>query len=407
MDNIKDKDNIDENTIDELSDNLKERLSLNNSKNEITDDSKKRGYIHLNIEERKKEICSIKLCRDNFHSLFRLSYLHEISIFKFKNKLKKKLIKDLIKCDNNFTKRILNKKNINDLHNLADKYHLSIQDIVPKSVNILFNQLNKLNNRLKKNQKESNKNDSIWEHIIKLYEIDLSSNNTCTITSEQIKDARASYKCHTSQFEPRLLCKMDTNESRPSIFKKYNRYIIPIEFKKWLIIKNNIYINLECYKTCPNIIINKCDSLILKLGNSEMSMLDKLLYNNIFDNIIGEKVEYGPLLGGRHRCSFETNIDEQTLYIKSCQYETDAVYETENNICIVEAKNIEVNNFNIRQLYFPFRPIYDINNNKKNIIALFIYKDKSNIIHIFKYKWNNYKKILDIKNIGYYTYINN
>lgn len=87
--------------------------------------------------------------------------------------------------------------------------------------------------------------------------------------------------------------------------------------------------------------------------------------------------------------------------IKGSQYETDGCYETENYVCIVEAKSIECEDFNIRQLYYPFRELYKKVENKKKIICLFIYKDKQNIIHIHKFKWNNIDEILDIVNIGY------
>ena len=74
-------------------------------------------------------------------------------------------------------------------------------------------------------------------------------------------------------------------------------------------------------------------------------MLDKMLYNGILDNIIGEKVNYGPLLGGRHRCSFETLLGEETFKINGSQYETDGCYETENFVCIVEAKSEDYKDF--------------------------------------------------------------
>ena len=136
-------------------------------------------------------------------------------------------------------------------------------------------------------------------------------------------------------------------------------------------------------------------------------MLDKLRYNNILDDIIGEKIIYGPIAGGRHRCKFDTIINNEYIKIKGSQYETDGCYETENYVCIIEAKSIDCDDFNIRQLYYPFQEVYKKVGNKKKIICLFIYKNKKNIIHIHKYKWNNPEKMLDIENIGYYQYYNN
>ena len=189
--------------------------------------------------------------------------------------------------------------------------------------------------------------DEIWEHIIKCNNIDLTKNYQL-ISSELIKKSKTSWIGKQNQFEPRLLCKMDTSNLRPNIFKIC---IISIKNGIYALTKENIYIPLNKCSCVPKIIINTTDSLILEIGDSEISMLDKLYYNNIISNIIGEDIKYGPLLGGRHRCNFDTIIGSTNIKIEGSQYETDGCYETENFVCIIEAKSIECNDFNIRQLY--------------------------------------------------------
>ena len=147
------------------------------------------------------------------------------------------------------------------------------------------------------------------------------------------------------------------------------------------------------------------NSLVLSIGNSETSMLDKLRYDGILEEIIGESIKFGPLLGGRHRCSFDTILGNEELDIQGVQYETDGCYETDNYICIIEAKSIKCSSFNIRQLYCPFKTIYEEINDKKKIINLFIFKDKRNTIHIYKYEWKNPLKMMDIHCTGYFRYI--
>lgn len=244
---------------------------------------------------------------------------------------------------------------------------------------------------------------NIWKHIIKSNNIDLTK-NISMITAENIKKSNKTWKGKRNQFEPRLLCKMDSNKSRPMIFKENNIYILSIKNGTYLLLKENIYQPLIKYNCVPNVITTEHDSLILNIGQSETTLLDKLKYNNIFDDIIGEKIKYGPLLGGRHRCSFDTIVGSEHVKIQGSQYETDGCYETDNYVCIVEAKSCECEDFNIRQLYYPFREVYKKIRDKKKIICLFIYKDKRKIVHIYKYKWNNYEIMLDIENIGYYQY---
>lgn len=244
----------------------------------------------------------------------------------------------------------------------------------------------------------------IWEHIITHNEIDLSQ-SISLITSKQIKESKKTWKGKESQFEPRLLCKKDNSKSRPDIFKINDISLISIKNGTYALIKENIYIPLVKYVCVPNIIKNTNDSLILGIGDSETSMLDKMYYNGILSDIIGEKINYGPLLGGKHYCTFDTIIGTETVTIKGSQYETDGCYETDNFVCIVEAKSIDCTDFNVRQLYYPFREVHNKIGDKKQIISLFIYKDKKKIIHIHKFKWGNYEEMLDIQNIGYFEYI--
>ena len=54
-------------------------------------------------------------------------------------------------------------------------------------------------------------------------------------------------------------------------------------------------------------------------------------------------------------------------------------------MCVVEAKSIECEDFNIDS-YIIHSEVYKQIGDKKQIICLFIYKSK-NIIHIYKYKF--------------------
>ena len=243
----------------------------------------------------------------------------------------------------------------------------------------------------------------IWNHIIKHNNINL-SNFISFITSQNIKESNKTWNGETNQFEPRLLCKMDNRQSRPQIFLDNNICILAVKNGTYALIKENIYIPLIKYVCVPNIIRTNNKSMLLDIGKSETSMLDKMYYNHILDDIIGEKINYGPLLGGRHRCTFDTIIGNETLTIQGAQYETDGCYETDNYVCIVEAKSVECVDFNVRQLYYPFREVHKKVGDQKKIICLFIYKDKKNVIHVHKMKWKDYEKMLDIEHLDYYQY---
>jgi hypothetical protein len=256
-----------------------------------------------------------------------------------------------------------------------------------------------------------NNNDLIWELILKVNNKNLSE-DVVIITAAEIKSTEVKKKWtgKSSQFEPRNLCKMDCRENRPKIFKDNNLYMIAIKNGEYALIKESIYIDLPKCHCEPKHISNKCDSIVLTIGDSETSILNRLLCNGVLNEVIGEDIKYGPLLGGRLRCGrinmpIPISIGSIDLEIRGPQFETDGCYETDNYVCIVEAKSIKCTNFNVRQLYFPYRVVYDRVKDKKEIICLFTFKDdKTNIIHIYKYKWGNPDKMLDIIFIESYKY---
>lgn len=231
------------------------------------------------------------------------------------------------------------------------------------------------------------------------------------IDSDRIKQQKKYWKGDIKkQFEPRLLCKFDNEDKKPELFKLLNLNIISIKNGVYLLTTSSIYFKLE-YTNSDIIYLNKDnDSALLNFGNSETSLLDNLKYSGIFENTnyLNEPIKYGSLLGGRHYCSFLTILNGKKLKIQGSQFETDGCYESENKILIIELKNgVHIDKFNIRQLYYPYRYIYDglkEKNMNKEIISLFITKDKKNIIHIFKLNWKHPKIMDSLYQESYFKY---
>ena len=270
-------------------------------------------------------------------------------------------------------------------------------------INVLDNGFSISKTRNEK-KKEKTNNDDIWRHILNTINSSYNFKDDLKITSDQIKQAKGTWNGRDSQFEPRLLCKHDNIKAKPKIFSDNNLSLLSISNGVYILTSKKIFIKLPLNDKAVEKIDLKNISLLLTIGNSETSMLDKLQYSGIIDNIIGEKILLGPLLGGRHRCNFKTFIDNEEITINGSQYETDGCYETENYYVVVEVKNVDVEDFNIRQLYFPCKTIYDETKGNKQIISLFICKDKNDIIKIYKYKWKNINIMNDIECIDYYKY---
>lgn len=258
-------------------------------------------------------------------------------------------------------------------------------------------------NAIKKNMSEKN---NVWMHIFEQVKYDLLEDKI--ISATDIKNAGKNWNGKSNQFEPRLLCKQDSDEDRPEIFKKNNLCIISIKNGDYLLTKNNIYFPLSYHGEGEIRLLRKNNnSLILNIGNSESSLLDNLRYSGVFEteDFLNEPILFGPLLSGRHRCSFNTTIGTKEVSVDGSQYETDACYESENKVLLIEckAKN-KMESFNIRQLYYPYKAIYDKVVDKKQIIPLFINKNKDDTIHVWKFQFMNPNVLTSLQQIDYKVY---
>ena len=278
--------------------------------------------------------------------------------------------------------------------------------IVEDELEGMFNKLSIHLNQKHDDETETEQDE--WSHIFKC--CGYSGDNEFVITSKMIKDAGKTWKGQKhSQFEPRLLCKQDTYEKRPEIFKKHSLCILSVKNGEYLLTKTNIYHKLDYNNDNNNMnhVKKNNDSLVLRIGNSETSVIDNLRYSGLFEtsDYLGEPIQYGPLLNGRHRCTFTTRLGEKEITIDGSQYETDSCYESANKILLIEGKGGNNESFNIRQLYYPFCSIYDRVLDKKQIIPLYINTDKNNIIHIWTFTFVNPHEFTSIKCLLYKKYM--
>lgn len=236
-----------------------------------------------------------------------------------------------------------------------------------------------------------------WEQILQT--IGYNNQDEITITAEVMKKV--------TQSEPRLLAYHTSSDSRPSILKEKGLYLLPFENGKYILQKDNIYMKLDYSGSKPVEIKKDNSSLVLKIGDSETSLIDNLRYSGVFERpeILGEPITHGSLMNGRHRINADMTIGGKSRNIRGVQYEVDSCFETKNKIMIIEGKSNtkEIDSFNIRQLYFPYRAIKEIVGDKKEIICVFIHKLKSNI-HIWLFEFTDPTEFLSIRQTAHHIY---
>lgn len=236
---------------------------------------------------------------------------------------------------------------------------------------------NKTNN--KTNNKINNKNkiiDSVWRHIL-LHNniIDLHKiAHPIALAASTIRQSQLTWGGPQHQFEPRILCKHDCREDRPDLLAKHDLSIISISMREYMIVPTSgIFIDLPMAAAKPIKIAKNKNSLVLQMGKSETTIIDNLRHAGVLDQYLGEPILFDNLLGSRHRCTFDAQIDGMPVCVRGAQYEADAVFESQNKILLIEAKQRKnITNFNVRQLYYPFRAILDATNAQKEILCLFI-----------------------------------
>lgn len=254
---------------------------------------------------------------------------------------------------------------------------------------------------------ESNAQLDPWEHILTL--LGYVNEEMKMISAEFIKEAKTTWKGGANQFEPRLLCYQTSDDARPAALKRRNVYLLPVKNGDYVLVRKSIYQPLSYATEIPcRSVPKRNDSLLLKLGQSEMSLIDNLRYAGVFERpeILGEPILFGPLLGGRHRTgTFTMCLGDMELNVESVQMEVDACFESEHTILLLEGKSSPkpIDSFNIRQLYYPYRTIKEKIGDRKQILCGFVHQLKS-IVHIWLYTFETPERMDSIRECSHYSY---
>ncbi len=203
-----------------------------------------------------------------------------------------------------------------------------------------------------------NDKDIAWRAIFdryNIYEHDF-DHSPYRLTASQIKEATKQFT-NTGQREPRILCKQDSRESRPSIFRELGLFILPVKNGEYMIIKGEGYIDIPPITSSPVTHVSKLGfrPVTSLVGNSEMQHLDYAYAVSIIRTFMNDPSLVLTIRGRKYTPEFSFYVGHHHITVKSVQTEVDAGYEGLDQIVLVEAKNSHASNVIIRQLYYPFR----------------------------------------------------
>lgn len=239
--------------------------------------------------------------------------------------------------------------------------------------------------------------DNSWKKIFEDYKIIEHNfdNEPYILTASQIKLACQNFK-KTGEKEVRILCKQDTRNSRPQIFKDLGLFLLPIKNGTYAIIKGEGYIDIPEITCKEEEYFSKLDFNLDSsvVGNSEMQHLDYAYASSLIRTFMNDSSLVLTIRGRKFTPQFVFNVEKNKIVVESVQTEVDAGYEGKDKIVLIEAKNNNSSDTIIRQLFYPYRQWKSYT--KKSVHTLFFQKYR-NYFYIWEFCFENEEDYNSIK----------
>lgn len=239
-------------------------------------------------------------------------------------------------------------------------------------------------------------NDAPWLAIFETYKIhehDFAS-SPFKITAEEIKQATRHFQ-QTNQREVQILCKQDTRESRPQVFKDRGLFLLPTKNGEYCILQGEGYVDIPPIGSETEVYESRLDFRLLssRVGDSEMQHLDYAYGTSLIRALLNDDTLVLTIRGRKYTPPFDFRVGRHTIHVQGVQTEVDAGYEGRDQVALVEAKHSGASNVIIRQLFYPFRQWSQ--HTGKPVRTLFFEKRRSEYLiwHFRFYDPNDYNSI--------------
>jgi len=177
----------------------------------------------------------------------------------------------------------------------------------------------------------------------------------CDITAAQFK---------ALNLEPRLMTKIDHSHRLPMVMKASGLTILTLSNSSWRLGPYQIFAELPQWKTPDSDVLERAlpdwlESLTKEGITGEGAMLNAADVSGILRDFCQEDVTC-TITGrsGSGKFSFAVDLSDgqqRTIDVDRAQIEIDGGFEGKSGLYLVEAKKHIALDFNVRQLYYPFR----------------------------------------------------
>ncbi|WP_411953206.1 type II restriction enzyme [Alkalibacillus sp. S2W] len=230
------------------------------------------------------------------------------------------------------------------------------------------------------------KNDRAWEAIFEEHNIlyYIEEQGFYEILASDIKKHR----------EPRLMCKFDHENNLPDIFINNNLSILPISRSAYVIGNFSLFAKVDYENIEPKElnIPHHIETLNATDLYSESSALHFAYNSGMIDDFLGEETKQ-TVSGRMGSGKFTYNVSSKEGHVKfieveGAQVEIDGGYEGQNKFALVEAKKEKASDFNVRQLFYPYR-VWKNRVNKDIIPIFFTHSNDKFSFFMYEFKEEN------------------
>lgn len=237
-----------------------------------------------------------------------------------------------------------------------------------------------------------------WQQLFDDYNIldKIDSEGKYEIDAKQIKKYR----------EPRLMAKFDCYQNLPDVFKKNKINILPTSRGSYVLGRFKLFQDLGDFPV-DTLKINKAyvpnlETIDINNISSEAMAINVMALSSILSDFLGVEPNYQTISGRMGSGEFSFNVDSYSnssinVSVKNAQIEIDGGFENSENVVLLEAKNVFHDDFNVRQLYFPFR-VWSNKVNKPIRLIFMIYFNQ--IYRLLEYEFvdiDNYSSLRFVK----------
>lgn len=223
-------------------------------------------------------------------------------------------------------------------------------------------------------------NDVGWLRV--LHHPDFADPGSCfTITARELHEL--------SGREPRLMAKHDFRGARPWIFERYGLSILPLSRSRYLVGRFDVYADFPPDEELGPVHVmglpKGLDPLHHDAVSSEGLALAAAYASGMLRDFLGSTELYPTVSGRMSTGSFDLRVGgiAAPVTVDRAQMEIDAGFESADHLAVVEAKNHLTADFNVRQLYYPYRrfsaqlskpvrPVYVVYSN--GVFRLYLYE---------------------------------